>query len=618
MPGLVGFINNSEGKTSENLIYDMAHALDLGDKYITNVYHEQTAGIGRVTLRDSNPGPQPLWNEAQTICLVMDGELYAYASVKQNLIDKGYQFQYNTDAEFLLQGYLEFGEEIFTLLNGAYVVAIWNRADNKLVISNDRLGLHPLYYGQIGAKLVFASGIRSLLVDPSLSRTIDRVAIAEFLTFDHLLEDRTLLQAVRLLPQGSVLTWEDNRMHIRRYWELKLPEGYELRDERDYMDEFHFLLRQAVKRQSSHDNQPAGLLLSGGMDSRYLLTILTESANGNSIHSLTWGIPGCDDARIAREVSQILGVPHHFFELKPDWLLEKADDAVRLTDGMGNLVNLHALATLEQESKYARVIYKGFLGDAMMGFGLRHQFWAKYDEQSTWQAHFQVHTDQGVITFDQQEKEQLFSTSFKNEVGTAVWDEYIAGMLASKTDMLADQRIYFDFYQRVPRMTIKGVEVVRSEAVVRLPFADNDLVEFSARVPPGLLYERRLMKNAFIKAYPKLAQVPITETGLPMMECVRDVLIRAGFVLRWHLNSAGLKWVPTQMRRPYKDYNEWFRTVLRNWLKDNLLSPRALERGYYNPQYVRKIISEHMAGANHSVRLGAMLSIELWHRQFLD
>ncbi len=79
-----------------------------------------------------------------------------------------------------------------------------------------------------------------------------------------------------------------------------------------------------------------------------------------------------------------------------------------------------------------------------------------------------------------------------------------------------------------------------------------------------------------------------------------------------------MKRVSTTGQRPYKDYNGWFRTALEPWVRETLLRPHALERGYFKPAYVRRLVDEHMAGANHGGKLGALLSLELWHRQFLD
>jgi asparagine synthase (glutamine-hydrolysing) len=167
-------------------------------------------------------------------------------------------------------------------------------------------------------------------------------------------------------------------------------------------------------------------------------------------------------------------------------------------------------------------------------------------------------------------------------------------------------------------MTIKGVEVVRSHAMVRLPYCDNDLLDFCLTLPLGLRFERRLMKNAFIRNFPEMAQIPFADTGLPMMICLRDVRERAKKVIQWRLRSMGVKWKWTQERRPYKNYNLWFRTILRPWVESTLLNKHALERGYFNPDYLRQIVANHMNGADYTVHLGALLSIELWHKKFLD
>jgi len=217
-----------------------------------------------------------------------------------------------------------------------------------------------------------------------------------------------------------------------------------------------------------------------------------------------------------------------------------------------------------------------------------------------------------------QEYEDLFSDEFLRELGTSVMDDYQAGMFDAGTESLADQRVYFDFRQRVPRMTLRGVEVVRSKMDVRLPFADNDLVEFSLQLPPGLRYERRLQRNTFIRKFPKLAQIPSADTGLPMMMCAREVYLRGLQLTRWHLRARGLGRLAGPDKRPYKDYNLWFGTVLRNWVEETLLNTKSLNRGYFRPEFIRKIVSEHMTGTNHAVRIGALLSLELWHQIYLD
>jgi len=459
--------------------------------------------------------------------------------------------------------------------------------------------------------------VRALMADPGLSRKIDQVGIAEFLTFDHLLHDHTLLEAVKLMRQASILIITPQGMETHSYFDFKFPNTYPQQSEEDYIHEYVALLDKAVARQSKHTSS-LGILLSGGMDSRFILPYLHQHANQFPIKAFTWGDPDCDDVIFARQAARTVGVEHHVFGLSPDWLLHKAVDAVRLTDGMGNLVNLHAIATLDREVQQANVIMKGFLGDAMFGFAVRPVFWATYQPEVEPLVHFQLHQDQGVISFTPEEQKRFFTEEFQGSIGNAVMDEYIAGMRAADAESLADQRIYFDFRQRVPRMTIKGVEVVRSLAMARLPFADNDLVDFSLRLPPGIRLERNMVRHAFIQTFPKLAQIPITPTGLPLMSCARDVRIRFERLARWHLIQRGILKGPYTERKPYAHYADWFRTNLRPWVENTLLNERSFGRGYYRPEALRQLVREHIEGKDHAVRLGALMSIELWHQLYLD
>jgi asparagine synthase (glutamine-hydrolysing) len=618
MPGLFGYVKHLESAGAETLLSSMARALDStsapGGIYS---YYDAHAGVGRAGLGVLNPEPQPVWNEDRTLCLVMEGELFDRDELRSELESRGRTRAGGGDAELLLQLYECYGDECAARLNGIFVAALWNRRTRTLTITNDRLGLQPLYYAKVGDGLIFASGVRALLADPCLSRATDSAAIQQFLAFDHVLDDRTLLGNVRLLPQASVLRFSRRHLRIRPYWRLVYANQVKLRPEDEYRDELVAILRRAVARQAPGET-PAGLLLSGGLDSRVLLAHLREETDVGKLHTFTWGIPKCDDARISSKLAALTGTPHHFFELKPDYLLHTADEAVRITDGLGNIVNLHALAVASDVARHARIVYKGFLGDAMLGFALRRPFWADYAPDDAIRVHLSVHDVQGVLNYDRDELSKLVVDSLGSRIDEEVFGAYRAGMERSGNTQLALQRLYFDLTQRVPRMTLNGVEVVRSRAAVRLPFADRELVDFSLSLPPGYHFERYLIRSAFTQAFPEYAKIPVSDTGLPMISCARDLVLRTRHFALWHLANSGINWLNRPARRPYKDYGLWFRTGLRSWVEETLLAPKSLERGYFRPQYVRNLVSEHMGGADHAVRLGALLTLEIWHRLFLD
>jgi len=619
MPGLIGYLKYHALKDDPLRLEEMANRLEPEARFQRHLFEEGEIGLGRVSLGILNPAIQPLWNRDHSRCIIMEGELYNSQQLKDESGKSGDRgpLQASGDAELALFMYETFGDDFAARLNGDFVLAIWDRPQRKLLITNDRLGLYPLYYADTGNKLSFASGVRALLADPQLSRAIDKIAFAEFLTFDHVLDDRTHLEAVKLLPQASVLTYMDGRLAIHPYWKLQYPDLHELRDEQADMDQLNHLLQQAVRRRLS-GNSAKGLLLSGGLDSRVILAEMSEALPPKQCHTFSWGIPGCDDCRAAKELAAIARSDHHFYELKQDWLIEKASEAVARSDGLGNIANLHALAAADQEAAIAPVLFKGFLGDAMFGYAAHRRFWGNYDEQTSYNIHMRTHRGHGVIFFNSSDYHSLFTEDFNKGIGNAVEESYRAGMKRSNASQLAIQRLYFDFTQRVPRMTLNGVEVVRGYAAVRLPFADNDLVDFSLVIPPGYLHERYIAYLAFTSKYHQFAKVPNPSTGLPMVNCARDILLRAGKDLRWRLRPMGLDKLLGPESRPYKDYGAWFRNRLRAWVESTLLNPRSLERGIFQPDTIRQKVAEHMAGADYAVQLGGLLTLELWQQQFLD
>ncbi|PKO13692.1 MAG: hypothetical protein CVU39_17845 [Chloroflexi bacterium HGW-Chloroflexi-10] len=617
MPGIVGFVKKIDQENGLEWIRKMGIALETEERFRRDMYTTGGFGIGRIHLGLTQTHPQPVWNPEHMLALVLEGEIFNRAELEHVLKNKGIEQSYSSDAELLLTLYEHLGSDFAPLINGAFVMVFWNLKTQTCTIINDRMGLYPIYYSQSPSGFHFASGIRALVIDPNLDRSPDQTAIAEFLTFDHMLGQRTLLKSVSLMPQGSILTVQDHNLSIQTYHHFQYHKEHELRNDSLYIEEFIYFMRQAVERQYQ-GNLPQGLLLSGGLDSRFILAFMMNIFSKNPLHTFTWSIPNSDDARYAKEIANQARTQHHFFELKPDWLLDLGEKAVRITSGNGNIVNLHALATLEQESQIANVIYKGFMGDAMFGFGVRPRFWADYDDETRMEVHMEAYRDYRVLTFDTPIHSEIFTDSFFNHTSESWRTDFRDGMNAAGIPQMTDQRSYFDLTQRVPRMTINGVEVARDRTLVRLPFTDNDLIDFSLRIPPYLRMGRALMNQAFIKQFPQYAKIPIAQTRLPMITCAREILGRNLQFVQWHMRNRGLTKLAGPETRPYKDYNNWFRTVLRSRVEETLLNSRALERGYLKPQALQKIVKDHMAGKNQTVRIGALMSIEIAHQLFVD
>jgi asparagine synthase (glutamine-hydrolysing) len=372
-------------------------------------------------------------------------------------------------------------------------------------------------------------------------------------------------------------------------------------------------MRQAVTRQGISDNTK-GILLSGGLDSRLILGYLCQEFNPRLIHSFTFGIPNSDDACLANKVATQVGTLHHFYELKPDYLITAAAEGVKLTDGMMSCVHMHAYANLRAQTEYAQIIYKGYMGDALLGGHLDHQLWADYNDET----YIKLLFDDVCVLFRPEEQKRLFSDHYYTHVKDALAESFKETAIESQAKLIANRQNHFDLRQRQRRFILNGVELVRSYAVVRTPFCDNDLVDFMLSVPPGFRLDRMLMVQAFIRYFPDLAKIPFTRTGFPLMSGANDLMIRFNQFARYHLSRIGIIRNPFPKRRPYADYAHWMRTALRDWVEGTLLSSDSLDRGYFNSSYIRNLVSEHMAGSDHTMKIGMLLAIELWHKQFSD
>jgi asparagine synthase (glutamine-hydrolysing) len=613
MPGIIGFRDLIPNDQQTDLLVRMAGALKSQPGDAVDIYSDEMIHLGRVRLAISSAFPQPAWSADHRIGVVVAGEIFDTEKHVDALRTAGYSLEDGNTAQLIVGLYQTHGIRFVENLNGAFAIAIWDGLEQKLILANDRLGYEPLYYYHGRERFLFGSGVRSLLADSTIPRAVNYQAIAQFLTFDHVLGVHTFVENVQLLPPGSILTFADNQVSTQTYWKVEFPEHYTKQSEKEYIEEMIFLLRQAMKRQQPH--LPAGILLSGGLDSRYVLAFLWEMHLSVPMMAITFGNPGCDDLRYARELAQHLHTPHLYYPLRPGYLAERAEQGIQLTDGMENVVHMHTLDTLTEQVSHAPILYKGFLGDALAGYFSFRDLPARYAVDDM----VQMFLERYPIVFNPAVHPQLFTPDIVNLLQDSVMETTRSEFSSTDPSRLAaDSFFYFDIHHRQRRLTLNGVQMVRSQAIVRTPLYDNDVVDFMLRVPQGYRLERHLFKQAFIRAFPELAKVPYTETGYPMMSCRRELFMRLDEHIRWRLRAAGFSKVPVPQKRHYASYNQWMRGELRSWAENILLSDRALGRGIFNPMFVRKLVDEHMAGQNNYQKLGALISIELWHRMYMD
>ncbi|MFN8468145.1 MAG: asparagine synthase-related protein [Caldilineaceae bacterium] len=625
MPGIVGFQGPLDATASTALMRSLLRALDpdavagdadprnngTGSHPYIDCFATANLGLGRVHLGIIDKQPQPLWSADHSVALVMAGEIFSWDGLNLERPLTGREPDFS-NAALLLAAYMQLGEAFVDHVNGTFVAAIWNATEQTLLLVTDHIGSYPLYYAQVGDMLVFGSGARVAAQAPGLPRVVNTAAIAEMVTCEHLYGDNTFFGGVRLLLPGTILRFQDGTLSQTRYIDFQYPEQYEYHDEVYYLDSLMDATRTAVLRQA-RGPAPLGVLLSGGLDSRTILGMLAGS--GTDVETYTFGLPGCDDEHSARAMARVLRLPHRFLPLAPDYLAHYAAKGVHITDGQKSVVHFQAGGAIENVDLGSRILFKGLLGGTIHGDVVSRERLAPYGDADMFEQAFRAHNR----VFYEDHLSQLYTPQMFQEVRDVPRQSLRDALARSRSTWWVDKLSYVDLYQEDVRFTVMGVELTRARALVRSPLADKDLVRTAALVPPGLRADKVYYRQAIARALPQLAQIDYARTRRPVTDgCFRDIRLRAQELARYWLRNHGASWVPLAQPRPYADYGAWMRRELRPWVEATLLSRQSLDRGYFAPSYIRNLVAEHMAGCDHARRLGTLLTIELWHRQFID
>ena len=321
------------------------------------------AGIGmrRLSIIDVAGGQQPLHNERGNVHVVCNGEIYNFVSLRESLKSRGHVFSSSSDAEVLVHGYEDDGEDCFDQAGGMFGAAIYDETNRRLILGRDRMGKKPLYYARVGDRFLFASEIKSLLAaEPSLG-TPDYTRLAEYLQFGYICEPNTFYRDIKKLPAGNVGVYENGELIIRPFWQLDF-EADESKSFDDWAEELNATLLDAVQTRLQSE-VPLGVFLSGGIDSSAMVAYAHEAGlEPLNTFTIAFDRPEWDESADAAQVAKHFGTNHHELRLSeadlrddmPRMLLELtrffdepfADDSALPTYHVSRLAREHVTVIL--------------------------------------------------------------------------------------------------------------------------------------------------------------------------------------------------------------------------------------------------------------------------------
>jgi asparagine synthase (glutamine-hydrolysing) len=624
--GIVGQARQDGARPDRDVIERMCAAVEHRGPDSRGIHVEPGAGLGiqRLRIIDLATGDQPIFNEDGTVVVVLNGEIYNFPELREELRGRGHRFSTRSDTEVVVHLYEELGQACLERLHGMFGLAIWDRRRRRLVLARDRLGKKPLFYALRQGALSFASELGALLQDRTIPRELGFDELDAYLAFRYVPSPLTAFRAVRKLPPAHVLTFEDGSARIERYWRLDFSAKRDFGSVEDAVDELRAHLRRAVRRRMISD-VPLGAFLSGGIDSSAIVAAMAEaSPKPVKTFSIGFRSPELDERRLARLVADRFATEHHELVVEPSAVDvlprivrhhgEPFADATSVpTFYLSEMAREHVTVALNGDggdegfAGYSRYVAEllgarlermpGFIRRAVAALTSRMPPSGSVD---SWPnrarrlggtlpldaagRHLAYMTDlQGL------RRDRLYSEQFRAALGCSrVEARFRELWAAASSDNVLDRMLEVDTLSYLPDDLLAKADIATMACSLegRSPLLDHELMQFAASLPPELKVDGREKKVA--------------------------------------LRRAMRGWLPDEiLEAPKRGFQpplaDWLRGELREHAREVLLDPRSLERGYFRPEALAALLDEHASAvADHAQGIWTLLLLELWHREFID
>ncbi len=338
----------------------------------------------RLAIIDLSPGGhQPMTDPATGAAVTFNGEIYNFLELRAELGKRGHSFRTSSDTEVLLASYREWGRDFLAHLNGMFAFGLYDPRDGTLLLARDRAGEKPLFYREANGGISFASELKALLENPSVSRVLDLEAFAFFMASGYVPWDRCILAGFRKLPQGHALLFDLGTAHSRTwpYWSLPEPYAGAAPDSRELEAELENLLLDSVRLRLIAD-VPVGILLSGGIDSS-LVTAMAARVSSRPVRTFNISFPGhaeFDEAPYARLVASHFGAEHTELAAEPATIDLLPTLARQYDEPIGDSSMLPTYLVSRLIRQHATVALGGDGGDELFA-GYLHYDWLERHER---------------------------------------------------------------------------------------------------------------------------------------------------------------------------------------------------------------------------------------------
>jgi asparagine synthase (glutamine-hydrolysing) len=573
-------------------------------------------GFRRLSIIDLECGAQPIASESGRVVVTVNGEIYNFQALRDELRARGHTFRTGSDAEVVVHLYEEEGARCLQRLRGMFAIALWDADHNRLLLARDRLGVKPLFYAERGGGLLYGSEPGAILASGAVPARPDLAAIAQYLTLQYVPAPLSGFAGIRKLHPGELLIWENGAVRTERWWTLRHGEAVDRVSDEQRLDELDAVLSEATRLRLIAD-VPVGAFLSGGVDSSLVVSYMAEHASDVRTFSIDFPLAKFSEGEHAREVARVYGTRHEDLVVEPDVIPVVAEVVRAAGEPFADSSAIPTYLLSEMTRRRVTVALSGDGGDEAFAGYVRHRIASSADRLGRLPemaaplaraveripgngrvARLQrglaaiartPHERYASIMshFEPAALQKLCTPEFLAEAGGTrrAWDEVLAldGTPGVDRYLTLDTATYLpgDLLVKVDRMSMWHALEVRS------PLLDQEVHELAARTPADMKLRRGETKW--------LLKQLARRRGLPEHLVTRA---KKGFGI---------------------PIGEWFRGDLRPWVEGILRDPATRDRGWLRPAEVDRLLDDHLAGrADHTPRLWNLAMLELWQREWID
>lgn len=599
MCGIAGF-----NWLDKELIKKMTEVISHRGPDDSGFYSSKNASLGhrRLSIIDlSKKGHQPMMNKDKSLVIVFNGEIWNYKDLRKELQSK-YSFTSNSDTEAIIHGYSEYGEKIFSMLDGMFALCIYDIKANKLLMARDRIGKKPLYYYFKDNHFIFSSEIKSILCH-DISLEINPECLSDYLTLRHSPKNITMFKNIYKLPQGSYSILENGKLTIKNY--SLLPQ-FNNRN-KPSVDIADNLISSSIKKRLMSD-VPIGVFLSGGLDSSAIVAYMSKFTR--NIRTFSIGFDSkVDETKYARIIAKKFNTKHTEIKLDQDILKYLPEVVYHFDEPLADPASLPTYLLCKEVSKHVKVALSGEGGDEVFGgyqsfnyipeiiqiqripYIIRKNIIApiinliskyySYPKKHVFLALAEIMKKKSL----QESFKELFYFAFNNSERKLIFryalnkDTFDKLLSESSSLDVAAQKYYFkewlpnDLLMKADKMSMAhGLEV-------RTPFLDKELIEYFS----GLEYKNKRKRKLF-----------------------KEVVS---------------KYLPDEILKKKK---QGFTLPLFDWFGNKETFDRILpfierlkNRGIFNKNYIEDLLKEKTKFKNEH-KIWVLLNFELWYEIYIE